>query len=56
MKKGRDQTVTVRRAKTEKDLEERLLAALDSADLGEVGPQLSDNLKEHARSAARGGK
>jgi hypothetical protein len=56
MKKGRDQTVTVRRAKTEKDLEERLLAALDSADLGEAGPQLFDNLKERARRAARGGK
>jgi len=46
----------VRKAKTEKDLEERLLAALDSVDLGEVGPQLFEDLKERARKAARGGK
>ena len=46
----------VRRAKGEKDLEERLLAALEGADLGEVGPQLFDDLKKRARKAARGGK
>jgi antitoxin ParD1/3/4 len=46
----------VRRAKGENDLEERLLAALDGADLGEVGPQLFDDLKKRARKAAQGGK
>jgi antitoxin ParD1/3/4 len=45
----------VRRAKSEKDLEERLLSALESTDLGGVGPQFFDDLKERARQAARGG-
>jgi antitoxin ParD1/3/4 len=43
----------VRQAKTERDLEERLLTALDSADLGEVGPELFDDLKARAKKAAR---
>ena len=46
----------VRQAKTEKDLEQRLLAALDSADLGEVGPEFFNGLKARARKAARAGK
>jgi antitoxin ParD1/3/4 len=45
----------VRQAKTEKDLEQRLLAALDSADLGEVGPEFFNGLKARARKAARAG-
>ncbi len=44
----------VRRAKNEKDLEERLLAALDSGDLGEVGPEFFEGLKARAKKAARG--
>ena len=46
----------VRQAKTEKDLENRLLAALDSADLGEIGPDLFKGLKAKAKKAARGGR
>jgi antitoxin ParD1/3/4 len=46
----------VRQAKTEKDLENRLLAALDSADLGPVDPEFFDGLKARAKKAARGGK
>ncbi len=44
----------VRRAKNEKDLEERLLAALDSGDLGEVGPEFFEGLKARAKKAVRG--
>jgi len=46
----------VRQAKTEKDLEDRLLAALDSSDLGPVGPEFFEGLKVRAKKAARGGK
>ncbi len=46
----------VRQAKSEKDLEDRLLAALDSADLGPVGPEFFEGLKARAKKAARGGK
>lgn len=46
----------VRRAKTEKDLEDRLLAALESADLGEVDPQFFEGLKERARKAVKSRK
>ena len=46
----------VRQAKTEKDLEERLLAALDSGDLGQVGPEFFEGLKARAKKAVRGGK
>ncbi len=46
----------VRQAKTERDLEDRLLAALDSADLGPVGPDFFEGLKARAKKAARGGK
>jgi antitoxin ParD1/3/4 len=46
----------VRQAKAEKDLEDRLLAALDSADLGPIGPEFFDGLKARAKKAARGGK
>ena len=46
----------VRQAKAERELEERLLAALDSADRGEVGPEFFDSLKARAKKAARGGK
>jgi len=44
----------VRQAKTEKELEERLLAALDSADLGPIGPEFFEGLKARAKKAARG--
>ena len=46
----------VRRAKTEKDLEDRLLAALDGADLGPVGSEFFEGLEVRAKKAARGGK
>jgi antitoxin ParD1/3/4 len=46
----------VRQAKSEKDLEDRLLAALGSADLGPVGPEFLEGLKARAKKAARGGK
>ena len=46
----------VRQAKAEKDLEDRLLAALDSADLGPVGPEFFEGLKARAKKATRGGK
>ena len=46
----------VRQAKVEKDLEGRLLAALDSADLGPVGPECLEGLTARAKKAARGGK
>jgi antitoxin ParD1/3/4 len=43
----------VRQAKTEKDLEDRLLVALESADLGPVGPEFFEGLKARARKAPR---
>jgi antitoxin ParD1/3/4 len=43
----------VRQAKVEKDLEERLLAALESADLGELGPEFFEGLKDKAKRATR---
>ena len=46
----------VRQAKAEKDLEDRLLAALDSADLGSVDPEFFEGLTARAKKAARGGK
>jgi antitoxin ParD1/3/4 len=46
----------VRQAKTEKELEDRLLTALDSADLGPVDPELFEGLKARAKKAARRGK
>ncbi len=46
----------VRQAKAEKDLEDRLLAALDSADLGAVGPDFFADLKSRAKKAARRGE
>ena len=46
----------VRQAKAEKELEERLLAALDSADLGPVGPEFFEGLKARAKQASRRGK
>ena len=46
----------VRQAKNEKNLEDRLLAALDSADLGPVSPELFERLKASAKKAARDGK
>jgi len=46
----------VRRAKTDKDLENRLLAALDSADLGQVDPEFLEGLKARAKRAVRDGK
>ena len=46
----------VRQAKAEKDLEDRLIAALDSPDLGPVDPQFFKGLKARAKKAARGGK
>jgi len=45
----------VRRAKADKDLEDRLLAALDSADLGQVDPEFFEGLKARARKATRDG-
>lgn len=45
----------VRHAKDEKNLEERLLAALDSKDLGEVGTEFFDRLKRRAREAVKRG-
>lgn len=46
----------VRQAKTEKEREERLLAALDSADLGPIGPEFFEGLKARAKKVARGRK
>ncbi|MAG32663.1 MAG: type II toxin-antitoxin system ParD family antitoxin [Deltaproteobacteria bacterium] len=46
----------VRQAKAERDLESRLLAALDSADLGQVDPDFFEGLKARAKKAARRGK
>ena len=46
----------VRSAKGEKELEERLLAALDSEDLGEIDSEFFQNLKSVARRAAKGGR
>lgn len=43
----------VRQAKAERELEGRLMAALESADLGEVGPELFDDLKARAKKAVR---
>ena len=45
----------VRQAKTDQDLEERLLTALESADLGEIGPDFFAGLKARAKAAAKGG-
>ena len=45
----------VRQAKAEKDLEDRLLAALDSADLGPVDPEFFEGLKARAKKATRRG-
>lgn len=42
----------VRQAKAEKDLEDRLLAALDSADLGPIDPEFFKGLKARAKKAA----
>jgi len=39
----------VRRAKSEKELEARLIESLDSADLGEITPALYEKLRQHAR-------
>ena len=46
----------VRQAKAERDLEDRLLSALDSSDLGPVGPEFFEDLKARAKKAARKGK
>jgi len=43
----------VRAAKAEKELEDRLLAALGSDDLGPVGPEFFAELKAKARKPAR---
>jgi antitoxin ParD1/3/4 len=43
----------VRLAKAEQDLEQRLLAALESSDLGEIGPEFFDGLKARAKAATR---
>jgi len=43
----------VRKAKGEKELESRLLEALDGEDLGEIGPDFIEKLREHARATAR---
>ena len=43
----------VRKAKAERELEERLLSALDSEDLGEIGPDFFEGLKERVRKASR---
>ena len=42
----------VRRAKSEKELEARLLDALDAEDLGEIDPEFFSKLREHARRIA----
>jgi antitoxin ParD1/3/4 len=39
----------VRKAKNEKDVELKLLEAIRSEDLGEVGPELFARLRTHAR-------
>ncbi len=48
----------VRAAKGERELEEKLLSALDSEDLGEVGPEFFKMLKDQAKAASkkRGGR
>jgi antitoxin ParD1/3/4 len=46
----------VRKAKTEKDLEGRLLSALDSEDLGELGPDFFEGLRARARNATKRGR
>ena len=43
----------VRQAKAAKDLEQRLLGALESADLGEVDPEFFEGLKAKAKRAMR---
>ena len=43
----------VRRAKSEKELEDRLVAALRSADLGPIGTEFFEDLKAKAKKAAR---
>jgi len=43
----------VRQAKQERELEERLIAALGSKDLGPLGPEFFDDLTSKARKAAR---
>ena len=43
----------VRAAKSERELEEKLLSALDSEDLGEVGPEFFEMLKKQAKAASR---
>ena len=43
----------VRQAKAEKDLEDRLLTALGSEDLGPVGSEFFAELKARARKPAR---
>jgi len=43
----------VRKAKAEKELEARLLEALDGEDLGEVGPDFTAQLRAHARKMAK---
>ena len=42
----------VRKAKGEKQLEANLLDALESSDLGELGPELLSRLRDRARSVA----
>lgn len=42
----------VRKAKDQKELEVRLLEALDGEDLGEVGPDFIEKLRDHARASA----
>lgn len=46
----------VRKAKTERDLEERLLSALGSEDLGELGPDYFEGLKARVRKIGKGGR
>ena len=46
----------VRTAKGERELEEKLLAALDSKDMGEVDPEFFKGLKERARKASKRGR
>ncbi len=43
----------VRKAKSEKELEARLLGALDGEDQGEVNPEFFARLRDHARRIAR---
>lgn len=44
----------VERAKTEKDLEARLVAALESEDLGAIGTEVFDELRRKAKKASQG--